>query len=355
MTYAYQADTLISGWLAPPVLAWREPMLIECKNCGAPLDVSPQRSISKCQYCGIKNRIRETKTLAQVTPPQWQPPPVWQSPSQFGPPQQYAYHHRSPVGAIIAVGMALVVLSVVVVAIVVASDASTKSGHAKPHTAAPRHDAKQQPKWDGKSTIDCKGRSQMTVKGVDIDFGDDDIAYISNDCALEIVDSKLRGKTGLSFAGFHGKLEVTDSEITVAEGTAIHGFGTVTVAGSKIAGERGIAINMNGKVTVIKSEIVAQKDTAISGFSTIVLDASQLRGETGVELGLNGALSIQGGVIEAKGTAIKGSIAHDISCSGATIRGAMAVDISMVHKRGKFDIAGCTTHGNVTQPMRSGK
>jgi hypothetical protein len=58
-------------------------VLIECKNCGAPLDVKQGDTFARCCYCGKAQRVRTSKTMVQQTPAQWQPPPQWTPPPQF--------------------------------------------------------------------------------------------------------------------------------------------------------------------------------------------------------------------------------------------------------------------------------
>jgi hypothetical protein len=60
-------------------------VLVECKNCGAPLDVNGVERFVRCSYCDKVNRVRTMHTMAAVTPAEWQPPPTWQPPPQFGP------------------------------------------------------------------------------------------------------------------------------------------------------------------------------------------------------------------------------------------------------------------------------
>jgi hypothetical protein len=55
-------------------------MLIECANCGAPLDVAGKESIVTCNYCSKHNRVRQTRTMAARTPDDWRPPPNWTPP-----------------------------------------------------------------------------------------------------------------------------------------------------------------------------------------------------------------------------------------------------------------------------------
>ncbi len=55
-------------------------MLLECKNCGAPLDVGNQIN-AKCGYCKASSVVKTMRSLAMQTPPGWQPPPQWTPPA----------------------------------------------------------------------------------------------------------------------------------------------------------------------------------------------------------------------------------------------------------------------------------
>src|SRR5262245_43409132 len=58
-------------------------MLLECKNCGAPLEVKPSKPRARCRYCKATNRTEELRTLAPRTPPDWRPPRVWVPPAHM--------------------------------------------------------------------------------------------------------------------------------------------------------------------------------------------------------------------------------------------------------------------------------
>lgn len=57
-------------------------MIVECKHCGAPLDVQVGSAFAKCAYCGTTNKVKSAKTLMAESPIGWTPPPVWQPPPQ---------------------------------------------------------------------------------------------------------------------------------------------------------------------------------------------------------------------------------------------------------------------------------
>lgn len=55
-------------------------MIIECGNCGAPLDVKEGKNLTRCAYCNSTSRVGTTKTIAAVTPQGWKPPQEWRPP-----------------------------------------------------------------------------------------------------------------------------------------------------------------------------------------------------------------------------------------------------------------------------------
>lgn len=93
-------------------------MLVECSNCGAPLDVTKRTGVVRCGYCGRPNKLRATRMLAEQTPAQWAPPPIWTPPPNYRATQaQLAYHeHRQTAGAgaifIPLVGLGLLIAGV---------------------------------------------------------------------------------------------------------------------------------------------------------------------------------------------------------------------------------------------------
>lgn len=91
-------------------------MLIECRNCGAPLDIKARQRFARCRYCDRQNRVQQTRTIAQHTPGGWQPPRVWTPPShapEDSKPLDYHTHSSSlwfvvPLVFVVAIGPLLV-------------------------------------------------------------------------------------------------------------------------------------------------------------------------------------------------------------------------------------------------------
>jgi hypothetical protein len=58
-------------------------MILECRHCGAPLDVKQGAELTKCRYCGTVNERQRMRTIATVTPQDFRPPRQWAPPPQF--------------------------------------------------------------------------------------------------------------------------------------------------------------------------------------------------------------------------------------------------------------------------------
>ncbi len=84
-------------------------MLVECKQCGAPLDVSPSASIVRCSYCGGHNRVRSMRTIAEQAPAGWVPPPQWTPRNAMAPLPYRAPPKQTSLGALVLVLVLVVV------------------------------------------------------------------------------------------------------------------------------------------------------------------------------------------------------------------------------------------------------
>lgn len=69
-------------------------MLLECNNCGAPLDVDGQPDVVKCGYCGASASLAHLRTLAARTPPDWQRPKSWTPPKHVPADSSHTYRYR---------------------------------------------------------------------------------------------------------------------------------------------------------------------------------------------------------------------------------------------------------------------
>ena len=118
-------------------------MIIECKECGAPLDVEQHATLARCHYCGRTQRVRSARTQYPVTPPNWNPPPQWTPPPHFparSVPLRYdASKKVGTIIAIIVVATTVVPLLIVggVVFAIVGAGSRSSSAPSPPHRGAP--------------------------------------------------------------------------------------------------------------------------------------------------------------------------------------------------------------------------
>jgi hypothetical protein len=55
-------------------------VLVECKHCGAPLDVRESQRYARCRYCGSVDERANLRTVSVSTPSDFRPPPRWTPP-----------------------------------------------------------------------------------------------------------------------------------------------------------------------------------------------------------------------------------------------------------------------------------
>ena len=165
-------------------------MILECSNCGAPLDTKSQGGFIKCNYCDRNHRAQALPVQQQQTPPAWRPPPTWMPPPQYAAQihvvQPFVYHRtRSASGCGIgfAIFMILLVGGVGAAVVVFGLHPGALTG------------------WDGKRTLECDGTDKRTISNVKMTASLDKVVRASGICKLEIRDSDLVGDKVLSAEG----------------------------------------------------------------------------------------------------------------------------------------------------------
>ncbi|HVK69735.1 MAG TPA: hypothetical protein VM694_34995, partial [Polyangium sp.] len=107
-------------------------MILECRHCGAPLDVKPDAALTKCRYCDTTSERRLLRTVAAETPRDFRPPKQWVPPPHVpaASNQPLTYHSASPRAAVIGVLAAGVMMAVlgVTVAVSLRAPGSSKKG-----------------------------------------------------------------------------------------------------------------------------------------------------------------------------------------------------------------------------------
>ncbi|AKT38613.1 hypothetical protein [Chondromyces crocatus] len=105
-------------------------MLVECKFCGAPLDVGDTDSMVKCRYCDKTSQVRSLRTVMQQTPQGWAPPPRWMPPAHLHHPASQPLQYHVTTVSSSAPRLLLLLLPVVITMVIAISIgvALTRSG-----------------------------------------------------------------------------------------------------------------------------------------------------------------------------------------------------------------------------------
>ncbi len=113
-------------------------MIIECKHCGAPLDIQPNATLARCAYCGTTQRVKTATTQFRQTPAGWHAPAQWTPPVQAAArsvPLRFDHTKtvRKVVLFVIIISVVTTVLPIAIVVIVmIAGAVASSSSSSKP-------------------------------------------------------------------------------------------------------------------------------------------------------------------------------------------------------------------------------
>ena len=226
-------------------------MIVECTNCGAPLDVADNAGSVRCSYCNKANRVRTMRTIAQERPAEWQPPREWTPPSHLparGRQLRYQRPGRSRTGCLLATAVVVMI-----------------AGGAVPLWLTGAVKQPDLPElsvllggWDGTEPFACDGNDSVTIEGRTVSFANRTAFTVSGNCELRIVDCDVTAHEGLRADGNRNvtiersrfrttgiginargnrRVELIDSQV-IADGLAVQASANahVTVSGGQIAG-----------------------------------------------------------------------------------------------------------------------
>lgn len=287
-------------------------MLLECQNCGAPLDAKPDARIVKCRYCGSSNTVDAMRKIAHEAPEDWRPPKVWVPPQHFPAPSE---PHRfrggvNPVGVFVALGVLVAAVGGGIA--VVAS-----SGGASKHAARPAKPRTKVQSWmDHMSTaLQCGSNDKLvidpdTTRAASITWGDNmrDKMMIdaSGNCQLTIKGIKLKAEDGtIVQASGHSRIDIEDAKLQ-ASGTVIDGSMSgvqVRIDGSKLkSDETAIQLGKGSKLYIDRSSIDAHQSAIETGQgSRVEVRSSSVAGlERSIETGRASTLVLRGARLTGK-------------------------------------------------------
>lgn len=276
-------------------------MLVECQNCGAPLDVKPKDRVVRCAYCASNNQVNRTRTIAQQTPPGWRPPQLWVPPAHFPAPSVQiqlnpALARSGGAGcSLLAAMFGVVVVSAVAAGAMMFSRGGGGGGVALFEDKATA--------WDGTSTLRCNANEQLTIENKTANVPSGPVISAGTNCRLTIINSTLKGQTGIQ------------AEMNV----------TVEMRKSRIeAAQKGISCGLNCNVSLREQSRISGKEYGVHGDVGVKVelrDSAVVSQEVAIHGGAT--LSVTGNKCELQGVnhAIQGGMASKVDLVGCTVTG----------------------------------
>jgi hypothetical protein len=259
-------------------------MLLDCTNCGAPLDVKQDAWVVTCCYCKRTQTVRQKTKQAMPTPANWHAPQQWSPPPRMGAMVQPMHFDPTAAARKTARVIGCVVFAPILLAVIGAMVPVFLSlGGTKLFARD----------WDGKETFECTGNGDETIEDVNVTAKRSPAIVVNGNCKLTILRSKISGKNVIEVRE-NGRVTVKDSEITVKNrrGVAVDGNFGLTMQNSTLrieaeAGQPVIALEADGNSSIELSESIV----AIEGGSTVTFFVGKA----------NASLVMNGGSVQAQG------------------------------------------------------
>lgn len=256
-------------------------MLLECDNCGAPLDVQDGARRAKCNYCGQSKAVEQLGKVAEQTPQGWQPPQQWSPPAHTrlaG--QSLSYKPIRAIGRTISLAIRLGILAVVgttvwrVVAMVngVTNNLSSSAQSAVLQGAVNRalgamaqkiDTAEQGTSGSGDGPIVCSGAEVVTLTGRTIRVEGAGVPFTaSGNCRAKLVASHLTGATAIVVRD-NARVTVEGGSLTGAKmAVALSGNAAFDASGGVlVTGGPAVAATGNSRATLRDVSVNGAVDT----------------------------------------------------------------------------------------------
>ena len=256
-------------------------MLLECSNCGAPLDVQGGARRTKCNYCGQTTQVGKLERVADETPQGWEPPKQWSPPAHMpmaG--QSLVYKPVRAIGRAISLSIRLGVFAIAgtvawrVITIVNQTTNRLSSGAESAElqgvvsraigAMTDKINAGDKAGGTADGTVTCGVSDTLTLTGRTLrSEGAAGVPVTaSGNCRLKLVDCRLSGATALVARG-NAHVTVEGGSMTGAGvAVALSGNAALDVSGGTlITGGPALAAAGNSKATLRDSSINGAVET----------------------------------------------------------------------------------------------
>jgi LSD1 subclass zinc finger protein len=285
-------------------------MLLECHNCGAPLDVEQGAAKARCHYCGTRATVARLKTMSMETPKGWAPPSEWKPPPESSMAEETLLYRPARAAASVArwigfstlftLGLGGFIAWRVTSAVENATGASSLSMLTQPGqlekvvgqavsavnqaagaaTKAAR-EAEENAGLGDVVPVVCAGNRHATITGKTLSLASGSPVIASGNCKLRLVACTVSGATGIV---------VRNNAEVVVEGGSVAGTGPAAVisdngsievtSNARLSGEATLTVSGNGTVTV-RDSAVSGRHVAIvaSNNATVVTEQTTVEGQ----------------------------------------------------------------------------
>ena len=282
-------------------------MLLECHNCGAPLDVASKADVVKCNYCGASEKTERYKTVAFETPKDFTPPREWTPKAESALPQEILIF-RPAVKAARAVVRALLFSGFMTVAI--GGFVAWRVTSSVEQATGASLGSLGQTAVNGALAIAGKAASEATQ------------------AALQAAANGSAGSSVPLLCSGNQTLTLTQKTLALPSGVPIVASGncTLRLMGCSVNGSTAIIVKNNAEVTVEGGSLTGTGPAVViseNGKFTAT-GGALLTGESTVSASGNAEATLRGSSVQGRHVAIAATGNANVNADGAAVEGLVA-------------------------------
>jgi hypothetical protein len=272
-------------------------MLLECANCGAPLDVVQGKPTSRCHYCGTTSRVEQLRTVAPTTPEGWVPPRAWTPPPHTNLPQvPLAFRPVRMLARAISFGASLAFIGIIS-AVALRMAAVTNPGVSSPLTALGASGNVQNVLNQALGALNagiqsvnssaprappivCRGNESVTLTKQNLTLPHQVSVIATDNCTIRLVDCTANAATDVAASG--NASVIAEGGQYLADGPAIVLADNATLdasMGANLVGESTLTVSGNATAT-LRNVVVTGRHVAIvtAGLSHVTTTGTAIHG-----------------------------------------------------------------------------